>query len=123
MRSISKFIALSFYLVGGAASAQDTAQIENVTYICERGATIPVTYFVFDDPDNTYVSAMVEGRLIAMRQNVSGSGALFVSIDEQQSYRWHVKGDTGVLTYLDADHTADEVVILRECASSDIGQR
>ncbi|MCZ4352484.1 MliC family protein [Roseovarius aestuarii] len=102
-----------------AVFAQTTgeAQFDTVTYVCERGVEIPVTYISTDA--NAYAVAMIEGRQIAMEQARAGSGVLYVSIDEQASYRWHTKGDDATLSFLAADHTAEEETLLRECTTPD----
>ncbi|MGY4665235.1 hypothetical protein ACVWZ9_006029 [Pseudomonas chlororaphis] len=31
------------------------------------------------------------------------------------SYRWHTQGDSGLLSFLEADHTAKEQQLLKDC--------
>jgi membrane-bound inhibitor of C-type lysozyme len=92
--------------------ASTPAEIIQEVYVCERGAVIPVTYIHADDG---YAVATIEGRQVAMARAVSGSGALYVSTNEQESYRWHSQGDEAVLSFLEADHTAEEEILLTDC--------
>lgn len=50
-----------------------------------------------------------------MRAGPTGSGVRYIAYDEQESYRWHAKGDAGTLLFLAADHTAEEQAILSDC--------
>lgn len=99
-----------------AHASEGTApeQVIQSTYVCERGATIPVTYINAKDGDS-FAVAMIEGRQVAMAIAPSGSGARYVAVNEQESYRWHIKGDEGTLSFLDADHEAEERTLLAEC--------
>lgn len=101
-----------------AAEEQQTPDIEQKVYVCERGATIPVTYINTNDGDSIAV-AVIEGRHIPMTLAPSGSGARYVAIDEQQSYRWHSKGDEGILSFMEADHEAEEQTLLGECRATE----
>ena len=83
-------------------------------YACERGVRVPVTY-VTADAGGSAAIVQVEGRQVAMRRAIGASGARYVSLDEQQGYRWWSRGDGGMLLYLAADHTADEETLLRDC--------
>lgn len=92
----------------------EPAQVIQSTYVCERGATIPVTYINAKDGDS-FAVAVIEGRQVAMAIAPSGSGARYVAVNEQESYRWHIKGDEGTLSFLEADHEAEERTLLAEC--------
>ena len=48
-------------------------------------------------------------------QGLSFDKARYISIDEQRSYRWHTKGNKGILSYLEADLSAKEKNILSNC--------
>ena len=41
----------------------------------------------------------------------------YIALDEQHSLRWNTKGDEGFLSFLAADHTAQERVLLANCKS------
>ena len=111
-------LSLVLYVAGSSlapafAAEEEMSVIQNV-YICERGAIIPVTYLNAKDGDS-YAIAVIEGRQVAMALAPSGSGARYVAINEQESYRWHTRGKEAMLSFLEADHTAEEKTLLTEC--------
>lgn len=83
-------------------------------YECARGVMIPATY-VNTDAGTSLAVLQIEGRQVAMRDAPTGSGARYVSIDEQVGYRWYTKGDEAFLAYLAADDAAEEETLLRDC--------
>lgn len=84
-------------------------------YFCERGVVLPIS-FINDASGNLAVAVMnIEGKQIVLNNAPVGSGAYYISIDEQQSYRLHTKNDDAIVTFLAADHTAKEQTVLREC--------
>lgn len=96
--------------------AEEANPIERVDYICERGVVVPVTYIRKDGaPGFAVVDA--EGKMIAMQWH--DDLKKYVAIDEQDSYRWSDNGGQGVLSHLEADHTAKEVTLLSACRSDD----
>ncbi|MEX0365673.1 MAG: MliC family protein [Ruegeria sp.] len=99
-----------------AADVRAETAVSSVVFTCERGVTLPVTYI--DPPDEPGLAAMmVDGKLVAMRQARSGSGVRYVAVDEQDGYWLRVKGRDATVSYLAADHTASEQVLLKECRS------
>lgn len=102
------------------AQAQEEAPpapIFKVDYICERGVELQAVYI--NDPDSKESRAVIytEGKLVPMNIWMSASGARYLAIDEQDSYRWHTKGDKGVLSFLEADDSATEQILLKDCAA------
>ncbi|MGK9086260.1 MliC family protein [Brucella intermedia] len=97
-----------------AAEYQEVPDIIQKTYVCERGALVPVTYVNMDDGDSLAI-AVLEGRQVVMTLAPSASGVRYVAINEQESYRWHSKGDKAVLSFMTADHEAEEKPLLSEC--------
>lgn len=93
---------------------QQSEPIIQKVYICERGARIPITY-INTEGGESFAVAEIEGRQIAMRVAPSGSGARYTAINEQESYRWHSKDDEGILSFMEADHEAEEQTVLTEC--------
>ena len=91
-----------------------TDSIQQFTYQCERGITVPATY-INTASGESFAVINVDGKQIAMKIDVAASGARYVSIDETQGYRWHTKGKTAILLHLEADHTAKETTVLRNC--------
>ncbi len=96
------------------ALAQDAPPALSATYVCDGGAVLQAAYI---NPETGPSLAVVgwAGMLIPMRAGPTGSGVRYIAFDEQASYRWHTKGDEGVLLFLLADHTAEEEVVLDGC--------
>lgn len=97
-----------------AAEDAEPAQVIQSTYVCERGATIPVTYINVKSGES-FAVAEIEGRQVTMAIAPSGSGARYVAVNEQESYRWRIKGNEGTLSFLEAGHEAEERTLLAEC--------
>ena len=96
-------------------AAQAQVEVISVTYVCERGVVVPVTYVNGTDPALAFLVA--EGKLVGLRQVPSASGVFYASLDEQDGYRWRGKGDEAVLAWLAADHTAEEEMLLTGCVA------
>ena len=106
-------------LTSGAASAQAAAgapgfESSSQVYRCTGGARLPVVYLNLQGGD-AFATIYINGRLVLLRSGPTGSGARYVSVDEQLGYRWHVKGEVGNLFFLAADHTARETLVLQDC--------
>ncbi|MBP5076602.1 MliC family protein [Pseudomonas chlororaphis] len=84
------------------------------SYRCEGGVEMQAAYLNIDN-GASFATLYYKGQLIPMHIARSGSGALYVADDEQNSYRWHTKGDSGLLSFLEADHTAKEQQLLKDC--------
>lgn len=111
--------AMLALLLPSAASSQDAAagpDFESVSqvYRCTGGARLPVVYLNLKGGD-AFATIYINGRLVLLRSGPSGSGARYISVDEQLGYRWHTKGDVGNLFFLAADHTARETLVLQDC--------
>lgn len=87
---------------------------ETVEYRCQGGAELQVAYLNLKSGES-FAALYYEGRLSLMRPWPAGSGARYVSMDEQVGLRWHIKEDRGVLSFLAADHTAEEITLLSDC--------
>lgn len=121
-KAITTTLSAGFALAGftGITMAQDIAAASQPpveTYICERNVELQVVYINNLKNDEAMAVLFTEGKLVPMRIAVSGSGARYVAYDEQDSYRWHTKGGEGVLSYMEADHTAEEQVLLSNCVN------
>lgn len=110
LRGLFSGAALAVLATAGAAETD----LNTVTYTCERGVRVPVT-FINQDEGPGYAVMMFEGKLIPMRLAPTGSGARYVALDEQDGYRLWTKSDEAMVGYLAADHTASEQVFLKEC--------
>ena len=97
-----------------AEPEQPAYQSRVASYRCEGGVEVQAAYLNIDN-GASFATLYYKGRLIPMHIARSGSGALYVADDEQNSYRWHTKGDTGLLSFLEADHTAKEQQLLKDC--------
>lgn len=86
----------------------------SITYTCEGGVRVQAIYFNFED-GNALAALAYDGTLAPMRIMPSGSGAKYTSLNEELGWRWHTKGNDASLSYMAADHTAEEVPLLREC--------
>jgi membrane-bound inhibitor of C-type lysozyme len=121
MKKLAVFAATAFGLVQvSPVLAQQASEdrIEQSTYLCERGVIVDATYINTKD-GSAFAVINVENKLVPMRISQSGSGALYIAIDQQDSYRWHTQGDGAILSYLDATPGAQEKTLLSECKASD----
>ena len=90
---------------------EDGAFISTVTFTCERGVTVPVAY-VSTAGGPGFAVMQIDGRQIAMHQIVSASGTRYRSIDADQPYLLHGKGQDGFIAYGAGD---DAPILLGEC--------
>jgi len=124
MRWFIRTIVAVFLGMSSAAMAEEKTDrnasdnIAAVHYICERNVEISAVY-INTVNGNSYAVIYAEGKQIPMDQHVSASGARYVALDEQNSYRWYTKGDEAYLAFLEADHTAEEKIILSACKAID----
>ena len=117
MRKTIKAIALlSACFSSHWAAAEAGDQLQQVLYQCERGVTLPVTY-LNTSKGGAYAVLQVDGQQIPMSNVVSASGARYLSIDQERSYTWHTKSDTGVLSWQPSDQPDKNVIVLSECAT------
>ena len=111
---VMRGLMLVLAVFAGPVAGQDRLDVIDVVYACERSVDVPVTYINGDGYESMAV-INVEGRQVPMVQGTSASGAKYIGLDEQISYRWWTKGDEGMLLFLEADHTAEEEILLRYC--------
>lgn len=116
---------------GALPAAGSADKIMPKTYNCpEHNVALPLVYI--ETADNAYVVIMAEGKQIAMARQampaalpaaggVKAAAAAgqkkyyYVSLDEQNGYRWYPEGDKGRLTFLVADDSAKEVPVYTNC--------
>ena len=110
LRGLFSGVAVAALATTGAAETS----LHTVTYVCERGVQVPVT-FINQDEGPGYAVMVFEGKMIPMRIAPTGSGARYVALDEQDGYRLWTKGDEAMIGYLAADHTASEQIFMKEC--------
>ncbi|WP_374829058.1 MliC family protein [Paenochrobactrum pullorum] len=124
MKSIALLtMGAGLILQAGVTMAQPAGgdTIQKVDYYCERNIVIPVTY-INTAAGTSFAVLNVDGKQVSMTNAPSGSGALYIAIDEQDSYRWHEKAGEAVLSFLEADHTAEEQILLKECRADDMSE-
>lgn len=89
-----------------------------IIYHCHdmRGepVTLPVIY-LNTAPGESFAVVNYRQDSHLMRIWPAASGARYVAVDEQRSYRWHSKGDEGVLSFMEADHEAVDELLLKDC--------
>ena len=88
-----------------------------ITYVCDGGAEVQAIYFNFED-GNALAALFHDGKLAPLRIMPSASGAKYASLNEELGWRWHTKGGEAVLSFMAADHTAQEEVILGGCRNT-----
>lgn len=116
-------LASGLPLLAEAAQAQSPApepsyQSQVARYQCEGNVRIEAAYLNIDN-GSSFATLHYKDQLIPMHIARSGSGALYIADDEQNSFRWHTKGKQGVLSFLEADHTAEEETLLKDCQEID----
>lgn len=85
-----------------------------VTYVCDRGVSVPVVYV----PDAAVAVLYVEGRLIHLQTMPSASGARYGWPSDGSSYEWWEHQGRARLGWKDG--VSDEVTsIYEDCAPQD----
>jgi len=103
-------LELTNYKTGTKAYLKRKVDEAKVQYLCDKDEQLEVLY---DKKDKTKVSVYYKNQTISMKQHKVASGVKYIALDEQNSYRWNMSGDEGILGFLKADHTAREEVLLR----------
>ncbi|NOD33575.1 MULTISPECIES: MliC family protein [unclassified Ruegeria] len=98
-----------------ATSALAEIDILSVTFTCENGIPLPVTYFNASDGSGA-AATIVDNTLVAMRQVESGSGIRYESSGDQGTYILRSKGWNASISYLAAG-AANEQAIFQDCSS------
>ncbi|MGE8352771.1 MAG: MliC family protein [Pseudomonas protegens] len=97
---------------------EPTYESQVARYQCEGNVRIDAAYLNIDN-GTSFATLYYKDQLIPMHIARSASGALYVADDEQNSFRWHTKGKLGMLSFLEADHTAKEQQLLKDCQEID----
>lgn len=97
-------------------------QAREMTYRCAGDEYLQVSYLnILEDSGgalrDSFAVLYFAGKLNLMRLWEAASGARYLALDEQASYRWYSKGNEGFLAFLEADHTASEQVVLADCVA------
>lgn len=137
MRFLRQFSAARLYWAAGAfclavsalapaLAAAAPAGMDKIAprhYICyDHNVHLPVTY-IETAGGNFYAVLQAEGKLISMARREAAAAAgksaaphyYYLSLDEQNSYRWYPEGDSGRLSFLAADDGAAEQTVYQYC--------
>lgn len=95
----------------GTNRPEDGAFVSQVVFTCERGVRVPVAYVNTPEGDS-FAVIQIDGRQVPMIQTVSGSGIRYRSVQEDQPYVLHAKGEEAIFLYGAGDDPAD---LLMDC--------
>ena len=87
---------------------------QSVTYRCDGGTEIELVYLNLSN-GNAFAALHHNGRTVMLQGRRATTGVRFVALDEQNSLRWYTQGMKGELSFLAADHTAQEQTLLANC--------
>ena len=86
-----------------------------MTYVCERGVEVPAVYV--NHPDEPGIAVIgIEGRMVNLVVEPSGSGARYGWPSGGSHYVWWTKGDEATLYWSDGA-TGEEIPLLSGCAA------
>lgn len=108
MRPAATFLCL---LAAPAAAAAET-QVQNISYICERGVEVPVVYV--NAPDTSIAVIYVEGGQFLLYNEPAASGARYGWPSDGSNYVWWTKGEEATLYWKDGE-AGTETPILSNC--------
>ena len=107
-------------------TAVPQADIQQISYLCERSVILHATY-INSASGESFAVLQAEGRQLALKSAVSASGARYIGADMSlekpaegtkavSGPDWWTKGDTGTLSWFDADY-GEQVTLYHECAA------
>jgi membrane-bound inhibitor of C-type lysozyme len=102
-------LPLSAQVVEGPSYTGDTR-----VYRCAGPRLVSVVYVNLKGGESLAVLSW-RGRLHLMRAMPVASGSAYTSVDEEAGVRWRTKGEEGTLSFMAADHTAQEKMLARDC--------
>ena len=85
-----------------------------VRYRCDGGTEIELVYLNLSN-GNAFAALHFNGRTVMLQGRRATTGVRFIALDEQNSLRWYTQGMKGELSFLAADHTAQEQTLLANC--------
>lgn len=85
-----------------------------VRYRCDGGAEIELAYLNLSN-GTTFAALHHNNRTLMLQGRRATTGVRFIALDEQYSLRWYTQGMKGELSFLAADHTAQEQTLLANC--------
>lgn len=109
-----------------AQTAEPQADIQQISYLCERGVILHATY-INSASGESFAVLQAEGRQLALKNAVSASGARYIGAEMSlekpaegtkavSGPDWWTKGDTGTLSWFDADY-GEQVTLYHNCAA------
>lgn len=109
-----------------AQTAEPQADIQQISYLCERGVILHATY-INSASGESFAVLQAEGRQLALKSAVAASGARYIGADMSlekpaegtkavSGPDWWTKGDTGTLSWFDADY-GEQVTLYHNCAA------
>lgn len=101
---------------GYKAGGPDPAA-EEMSYRCENGAQLEVNY-VLSEEGPSMATLRYRGKLVPMHQEAAASGVLYVADKGHPGYRWHTKGDGGVLS-MQSLGDGQQKVLLKNCRAAE----
>jgi len=102
-------------LVGAGGPALAQIDILSVTFTCENGVELPVTYFNPSDGEGA-AAMIVDGQLFALGKAQGGSVIRYDSVNGQGTYTLRSKGWNAMVSFA-ATGATDETDILKDCVS------
>ena len=87
---------------------------QSVNYRCDSGTEIELVYLNLSN-GNAFAALHFNGRTVMLQGRRATTGVRFIALDEQNSLRWYTQGMKGELSFLAADHTAQEQTLLANC--------
>lgn len=93
---------------------------KTVVYQCQPDTKLQVAYLTMKSGES-FAALHYKGNTVLLQSRLMGSGVRYVALDEQNSLRWTTKGNSGFLTFMAADHTAQEQTLLSDCNAISAG--
>ncbi|WP_291066443.1 MliC family protein [Hydrogenophaga sp.] len=87
---------------------------QTVVYRCAAQVRLAVSYLDLKD-GTRFAHVYYQGSLAILQARPTPAGLRYIALDEQRSLRWNQRADASFLSFLAADHTATEQVLLQDC--------
>ncbi|UHQ53831.1 MliC family protein [Microbulbifer sp. YPW16] len=118
-RAIAAMSACLTLLVGACDRGSHImrGEVDSLMYLCDQGAELAVRYLTPSQGPAT-ATLTYDNKLITMHQEPAASGVLFVADKGYPDYRWHTKGQEGMLV-LYSSNDKDGNVLLGGCTTPD----
>ena len=105
-----------------AAQAPLIFSSQAVRYRCDGGAEIELAYLNLNN-GTAFAALHYNDRTVMLQGRRATTGVRFIALDEQYSLRWYTQGMKGELSFLAADHTAQEQTLLSNCFAQPANKR